>query len=100
MRSSRWESLSHRGVNGLQTFGGTVIGAPTDRIYSQENKNTLHDRGAKEALSFINTAQLDSAAHKASCCLHQKHGLISLPGRDIQAAPTDCKLVVGQCNQR
>lgn len=52
------------------TFGGTVKGAPTDLIYSQEYKNTLHDRVAKGELSFINTAQLDSASHKAGCRLH------------------------------
>lgn len=82
------------------TFDGTVKGAPTDRIYSQENKNTLHDRGAKEELSFIITAQLDSIAHKASCRMHQQQRPISLSGRDVQAAPTVCKLEVGQCNQR
>lgn len=49
--------------------GGTLA---TNHTYSQENKNTLPDRGAKEALRFINSAQLDSAARKASCHLQLK----------------------------
>lgn len=56
--------MSRRKVIGLQPAGGTAKGAATNHISPRENKNTLHDRGAKEALSFINTAQLDSTARK------------------------------------
>lgn len=77
--------------------GGTLA---TNHTYSQENKNTLPDRGAKEALRFINSAQLDSAARKASCHLQLKTQAVSPSGRGIQPAPAVCTLEVGHCNPR
>lgn len=64
--------------------GGTLA---TNHTYSQENKNTLPDRGAKEALRFINSAQLDSAARKASCHLQLKTQAYLLRGEAFSLHP-------------
>ena len=89
--------LSHTRVIGLQTGGGTVKGAPTNHIHSEENKQAHVMTGAKEGLStFINTAQLDSAAHTGSCpalTLYLCQG-------ETSRLHTVWKLEAGQCSQR
>lgn len=76
-KAARGGSLCHRRVIGLQIVCGTVKGAPTNHINSQENKKTWHGRGREGGggLSFINTAQLEPAAHKTSCRLSWKHSI-------------------------
>ncbi len=90
-----WGSSSRETV--LQMAVGTEKGALTGHIWSQGNKNTVYDRGEKEALGLYQycTAWLCCLQSQLSSALETQAGISF-----IQAAATACKLEVGQCNQR